>query len=171
MIDFGDFAKFLENSARTCKPRLEIGLAKVGGHTQVMAAEYIGHDMPAWAPLSQATLQGFRHPHGFWIKGKIELGYTGHVSATDPLLRTGHLRDSIEVAVEGLTMAVGSKLKIALYQEMGTYNPLTGNIPPRPFIAPAALNSLPYAGEVFGTIAVSLLAPGAKVAALAPGAK
>jgi hypothetical protein len=162
MISFEEFARHLETALVTVEPRLEVGLAAVGEHTKVMAAEYIGHELPEWKPLSEATLKGFRHPYGFWIKGKEELGYTGHDSATDPLLRTGADRDSIAVAVEGLTQVVGSPLKIFLYQEMGTHNAVTGNIPPRPSISLAALRSLPFAADVFGEIAVSLLTPGLK---------
>jgi hypothetical protein len=51
---------------------------------------------------------------------------------------------------------------VFLYQEMGTHNPLTGDIPPRPTISLAALRSLPYAVEVFGKIAVAMLTPGMK---------
>lgn len=160
MISFKEFAEHLERSIAQCKPQIEVGLAKVGEHTKTVAAEMFGHEMSFWEPLSQATLEGFHHPYGFYIKGKIELGYTGHVSATDPLLRTGATEHSIEVAVEGLTMAVGSPSKIFLYQEMGTHNPLTGNIPPRPVLGPAALASLPYSAEVFGELGVKLLTPG-----------
>ena len=160
MISFKEFAEHLERAIEQCGPQIEIGLAKVGEHTRTMAAEYFGREMSFWEPLSQATLKGFRHPYGFWIKGKEELGYSGHISATDPLLRTGATERSLAVAVEGLTMAVGSPSKIMLYQEMGTHNSLTGNIPPRPVLGPAAMGSLPYAGEVFGEIAVALLTPG-----------
>lgn len=159
MMTFGEFATFLDNSARTCRPRLEGGLAALGAHMRPVARDYIGHELQGWAPLSQATLKGFRHPYGFWIKGKEELGYTGHVSATDPLLRTGKMRDSIEVEVAGLSMALGSPSKVALFQEMGTHNPLTGDIPPRPFLARAMQAGLPQARAVFGGIAASLLNP------------
>jgi hypothetical protein len=160
MISLAEFARHLERAIATCEPMLDVGLAKVGEHTKAVAAEEFGHEMPMWEPLSQATVQGFRHPYGFWIKGKEELGYTGHISATDPLLRTGATERSIEVAVEGLTQAVGSPSKIMLWQELGTHNSLTGDIPPRPAIAIAAIASLPYAADVFGEIAVRLLTPG-----------
>lgn len=163
MISLKEFAQHLERAIATCEPMLEVGLAKLGEHTKTVAAEEFGHQLPMWEPLSEATLHGFRHPYGFWIKGKEELGYTGHVSATDPLLRSGKTRDSIEVEVEGLTQAVGSASKIMLYQEMGTHNSLTGNIPPRPVLGPAAIGSLPFAYEVFGEIAVALLTPGFRI--------
>jgi len=146
MISLEQFGKALERAAAEVKPRLEIGLAKVGGLTQTLAAEYIGHELPQWPRLAERT-----------IEEKTRLGYVGHVSPTDPLLRTAANRDSISVAVEGLTQTVGSPRKEFLWQEMGTRK-----IPPRPAIAPAALASLPYAQDVFGEIAVSLLAPGSK---------
>jgi hypothetical protein len=158
MISFKEFADHLGRAAAQCKPQLGVALAKVGEHTRTVAVEEFGHEL--FEPLSSNTLYGFRHPYGFWIKGKVELGYTGHVSATDPLLRTGATARSIEVAVEGLTQAVGSASKIMLYQEMGTHNSLTGNIPPRPVIAKAAIGSLPFAKDVLGELAVNLLVPG-----------
>jgi hypothetical protein len=160
MISLKEFAEHLERAIATCEPMLEIGLAELGEHTKTVAAEEFGHEMPMWEPLSQATLHGFRHPYGFWIKGKEELGYTGHISATDPLVRTGATERSLDVAVVGLTMAVGSPSKIMLWQEMGTHNSVTGNIPPRPVLAPAMIGAFPFAEEVFGEIAVALLTPG-----------
>jgi hypothetical protein len=144
MISFADFAKHLQTSIKECHPRLEVGLAKVGELTQTMAVEYIGHEMPQWPALADRT-----------IAEKTRLGYVGHLSPTDPLLRTGEMRDSIHVVVERLTQTVGSDSAVARAQELGT-----ATIPPRPFIAPAALASLPYAHDVFGKIAVSLLVPG-----------
>lgn len=153
------FAKALEQAAARVRPSLERGLAEVGARASVVAGEFIGHEMPKWQPLSSATLQGFIHPYGFRIPGKIELGYIGHLSATDPLLRTGAMRHSIKFDVDGYTMVVGSAEKVALWQEMGTVNHLTGSIPPRPFLATGMLQSLPFCEEVFGKIAVSLLKP------------
>jgi hypothetical protein len=144
MISFADFAKHLQASIRECHPRLEIGLAKVGELTQTMAVEYIGHEMPQWPALADRT-----------IAEKTKLGYVGHVSPTDPLLRTGEMRDSIHIAVERLSLTVGSNSEVARWQELGT-----SRIPPRPFIATAAMASLPYAHDVFGKIAISLLVPG-----------
>jgi phage gpG-like protein len=147
-----DLAKMLDASAKSVRPRLEADLAKIGGLTQAMAAEFIGHELPEWPPLAART-----------IAEKEELGFTGHVSATDPLLRTGEMRDSIKVEVEGLEMAVGSHSKIALWQEMGTVGSATGGpIPPRPFLGLAGLRSLEYAADVLGETAIALLTPGKK---------
>jgi phage gpG-like protein len=56
------------------------------------------------------------------------------VSATDPLLRTGELRDSISHVVDGRRAVVGSDDPVAIYQETGT-----SRIPPRPFLSTAAV--------------------------------
>jgi hypothetical protein len=141
-----DLARMLEASVRSVRQRLEGDLAKIGGLTKAMAAEFIGHELPEWQALAPST-----------IAEKEALGYTGQVSATDPLLRTGEMRDSIKVEVEGLEMAVGSHDKVAADQEIGT-----SRIPPRPFLALAAMRSIDYAAEVLGETAVALLMPGAK---------
>ena len=53
-----------------------------------------------------------------------------------PLLVTGELYASIEHEVEGNEAVIGTKLEIGEYQEFGTKN-----IPPRPFMGPAAFNN------------------------------
>lgn len=160
MMSFGQFAAHLERALVELPVAVQGGLANVGEHAKTVAVEYIGREMPDWQPLSEATMQGFRHPLGFWVKGKVELGYTGQVSATDPLLRTGKLEHSISLSVEPMQVVVGSTDKVALWQELGTHNSMVGNIPPRPFLAPAMMGAGPFAGEVFGEIAVKLLTPG-----------
>jgi hypothetical protein len=52
----------------------------------------------------------------------------------------------------GLEVAVGSKEIKALWQEMGT----SRGIPPRSFLGQAMNNSLLFAAETFGKIAVSI---------------
>lgn len=141
-----ELARMLEASARAARPALEADLAKIGELTATMAAEYIGREMPQWPPLMPST-----------VAEKQRLGYTGQVSSTDPLLRTGELRDSIRMEIEGLEMAVGSHDKVAASQELGT-----ARIPPRPFLALAGLNALEFAAEKLGDTAVALLTPGAK---------
>jgi hypothetical protein len=141
MMSFDELAKMLESAAARATPALEVALAKIGGHTAVMAAEYIGHELAEWKPLAPST-----------VEQKTRLGYVGNISATDPLLRTGANRDSIKVEVEGLEMAVGSDRKEFLWMELGT-----SRVPPRPSIALAALRSIPYAEEVLGETAVKLL--------------
>ena len=82
MISFDQFARHLERALAQVKPRVEVGLAEIGAETKELAAEYIGHEMPQWAPLAEST-----------IAEKTRLGFTDQVSPTDPLLRKGLNRD------------------------------------------------------------------------------
>ena len=147
MMNLNELAEMLQRASVRVRPALEVDLAKIGELTATMAAEYIGHEMPQWPPLAPST-----------IEQKQKLGYVGRVSATDPLLRTGEMRDSIKVAVDGLVVVVGSTDKNALYQEIGT-----SRMPPRPFLALAASHSLEYAAERLGETATVLLTPGGKL--------
>lgn len=83
---------------------------------------------PAWANLAEAT-----------VDDRLSKGFT----PDDPLLRTGGMRESIGVTVEGNVAAIGSASEIALYQEQGT-----ATIPPRPFLGPAGFNSKESVGPV-----------------------
>jgi hypothetical protein len=143
MISLKAFAAHLEQSIMVVPFRIGSALGLVGSFTQKMAVEYIGHEIPQWPRLAAST-----------IVEKTRLGYVGHVSETDPLLRKGDNRASIQTAVEGYEMAVGSTRKEFLWQEIGTIH-----IPPRPALAVAALNALPFAEKAFGDVAVALLTP------------
>lgn len=143
MISFERYAEFLTRSAATSEVVIHASLARIGGHAKTMAAEYIGHELPQWRPLAAST-----------IAQKERLGFTGHVSATDPLLRTGGMRDSIVSEVSGHEVVVGSDDQKAVWQELGT-----SRIPPRPFLALAMSNATEYAGEVFGEAALAMLIP------------
>lgn len=61
--------------------------------------------------------------------------------ANEPLLVTGHLRDSITFMAHGNEAVVGSDDEIALYQELGTERGGQEHIPPRPFLGPAAFEA------------------------------
>jgi hypothetical protein len=143
MMSFGELAAMLKRSANRCRADLEIDLASIGALAVPAAAELIGHELPQWPPLAAST-----------IAEKERLGYTGQISATDPLLREGTLRDSIAAEVEGLELVVGSPDPIAAYQEMGT-----ARIRPRPFLGPAMLGSLDHAADRLGERGVKLTTP------------
>lgn len=147
MKGFGEFAKILERGAATCHERLALNLHAIGMHQQVVAAELIGHELPQWPPLAEST-----------VAEKQRLCYTGHISATDPLLRTGANRDSIDVSVNhaALTEVTGSKRIEFLWMEIGTAN-ANRSIPPRPSLAIAAAGSLPFAGDKLVETAVYVL--------------
>jgi len=140
MMELKEFEAMLERSLATVTPRLEIGLDKVGQLAESIAAELPGHYQPGWAPLAEST-----------IKDKQDKGFP----VPSPLKRTSEMAASYRKEVDpfSLQMVIGSPELKALWQEMGT----SRGIPPRPVCEPALKNSLPYAADVFGEIAVSLL--------------
>lgn len=139
-MTFEEFEAHLAKAVATVVPRLEIGLDKVGQLAESIAAELPGHYQPGWAPLAESTLED-----------KREKGFP----VPSPLKRTGAMAESYkkDIDLATLTLVIGSESPVALYQEMGT----SRGIPPRPVCEPALKNSLPYAADVFGMIAVSLL--------------
>jgi hypothetical protein len=140
MMSFEEFENVLARSLTTVKPRLAIGLEKVGALAESLAAHYPGEYQPGWAPLAESTL-----------KDKADKGFP----VPSPLKRTGDMAASYKKEVDPieLEMVIGSPEKIALFQEVGT----SRGIPPRPVCEPALKNSLPYAADVFGEIAASIL--------------
>jgi phage gpG-like protein len=139
MMTLGEFEAILSANINTAEPRILIALDKVGELAETLAAAYIGHEQPSWAPLAAST-----------IADKKKKGY----AVPAPLLREGDMRDSIhKELLPGLNaVVVGSKEKKALWQEMGT----SRGIPPRPFLALGMRNAMPYAAELLGKIAVSM---------------
>lgn len=139
MISLNEFEAQLARAITGVVPAIEIGLDKVGTLAVTLAHEYPGHYQPGWAPLAESTL-----------KDKADKGFP----VPSPLLRTGAMAESYkkELELADLEVVVGSESKVALWQEMGT-----SRIPPRPVLSLAMANALPYAGDVFGEIAVGLL--------------
>lgn len=155
MITLAQAAAHFLGAAARCEEEL-VGV--VTTVTEVAAANargFVGHEQDDWAPLSSATVEGFRHELGFWVMGKRELGYGGY---ENPLERTGSLRDSIETEVDGLVGIVGSNQKAALYQEMGTAF-ARYPIPPRPFLAKGMMHAVEMTEELIGEVVLSLLIP------------
>jgi hypothetical protein len=150
MMTIDQFEEKLAMSMATVKPRLEVGLVKVGEMAKKIAVSYIGTGegieagMPyslGWAPLADST-----------IASKSAAGF----AVPYPLLRTGELRDSIDFAVNPFAfemfVVVGSTDPVAVWHTHGT-----SRMPPRPFLAPAMLHTLPFAEEIFGKIAIKIL--------------
>jgi hypothetical protein len=139
MMDLKAFETMLEQGLETVVPRLEIGLEKVGQLAESIAAELPGHYQPGWAPLAESTL-----------KDKAAKGFP----VPSPLKRTGKMAGSYkkEVLLSELALVIGSEDKVALFQEMGT-----SRIPPRPVLHLALQRSLPFAADVFGEVAMSLM--------------
>ena len=142
-----EWLTFMQGADRRLAEELAVGVRTFGLEVAATARGLIGHELPIWPPLADST-----------IAEKTRLGYTGRLSATDPLLRTGGMRDSIDSVSEGLTTVVGSADPKALWQEMGTHK-ASGAIPPRPFLATAMVQSLPRAAEILGNAAVRALSP------------
>jgi hypothetical protein len=136
----GALADALERAAITALDAARSGLLEGAELVKTAAQECIGQyqpakgDVPEWAPLSPAT-QDDRVAQGF--------------SADDPLLRTGALRDSIEVKpVEPDAVLVGvfdpEVEVIAKAMEFGYHNVRANRIvPPRSFIRGTAFEKSP----------------------------
>ena len=92
-----------------------------GGAEQ--AKYLIGRENLWWAPLARGT-----------VREKKRLGYTGRISATDPLFRTGQMRESIEPVSRGLSGAILSDDDVMLFQDQGTKT-----VPARHTLLPALL--------------------------------
>ncbi len=155
MITLQEAAEFFLASAARCPEVMSGVVAGVVEAGAERAKGLIGNEHDGWAPLSGATVYGFRHPRAGWIPGKEELGYGGFES---PLLRTGQMRDSIEFSVASLIGEVGSNDKRALWQELGTVAEYS--IPPRPFISRGLLEAAEAVfPELMGPAVLSLLVP------------
>ena len=84
-------------------------------HAQAM----IGAEDEKWAPLAAAT-----------VAEKERYGWTGRVSATDPLLRTGEYRLSFSFRVDERGLLWGTDDPIGPYMEWGTIK-----MPARPVVS------------------------------------
>ncbi len=91
--------------------------------------------LPAWADLAEFT--------------KAARARAGH-APDEPLLVTGHLRDSIHYRTEIGKAVIGSDSDIAVYQELGTPN-AEHPIPPRPFLGGAAFRHSANIAESLAT--------------------
>jgi len=137
-----EFSKVVADMAS--RVPLEIGnVAELTGlSAKAKARSLIGQERPEWLALADVT-----------VEEKTRLGYVGRVSATDPLLRTGEMRDSIEFELledlgTGVSAVIYSNDEKAVVQELGG-----GYIPPRPFLATAMRQELPLLSERFSLAA------------------
>lgn len=158
MFTFEQVAQYYRASAARCEAEMATVVLTVVERGAVLARSFIGQEQEGWAPLSSATVDGFRHHLGFWVMGKADLGYGG---AESPLMREGDLQRSISAEADGLVGIVGSDSKIGLYQELGTPNadyPIPSS-PPRSFLAKGLMEAETGVEELVGLAAVSLLLP------------
>ena len=102
---------------------------KIGREDNAQAGPFI-----AWAQLADST-----------VAEKWRLGFFGQVSETDPLLRSGAVRDSIEHKVDGAEGHIGSDDQIMEYQELGTVH-----IPPRSDLGAALVEETDKVLEIIG---------------------
>ena len=137
MMTSEQFEAALAAQIKAVKPRLEIGLDKVGELASTMAVHYLGTYQEGWASLKPETI-------------------ASKATGDSPLRETGHMRDTISHHVNPLSpvmeVVVGSTDKKAVWQEKGT-----SRIPPRPFLSLAMKHALPFAGQTFGEIAMKIL--------------
>lgn len=153
MIELSELVAWLRASADQMPLRLRAEHEHNAHTVAAEAAEYIGHEIPEWRPLAAST-----------VKEKTDLGFVGRYSATDPLLRTGEMRDSIEGRADHDGFVVGSTSKKALWQEMGT----SRGIPPRPFLALALMRNTEHLADRYGRLAAMALIPPGTNARLPP---
>lgn len=114
----GAFVRFLETRPAAVAEGRKRGMEAAAQLFERTAKDMIGEEITEWAPLAAST-----------VAEKQRLGFTGRISPTDPLYRTGELRASIKGSVAGNRVVVASDDPIAAAQEFGT-----SRIPPRPFI-------------------------------------
>ncbi len=134
LISFAAELKAIDHDLEALGPHIVERACQI---IQKKARATIGHEHDAWPDLAEST-----------IRDKAAKGY----KTPAPLLRSGEMRDSIEYVVDGLQGSVGSNLEIAVYQELGT-----SRIPPRSFLASAAISSEDKIHRMVGASAVAAL--------------
>lgn len=102
----------------------------------------IGTERDEWPALAEST-----------VAQKQARGQTGRVSATDPLLATGAMRDTIDATVDQTGVTLGSTSPLAPFHEFGT-----GRIPARPFIGPTMFRHGHAAAETIAHHVVAAVA-------------
>jgi HK97 gp10 family phage protein len=116
LLGFVAKLKAIEHDMDALGPAIVIAACKA---VAAEAKRVLGEGYPEWPALQPETIA--RKMHG-----------------NTPLLETGEMRASIEWTAHGLHGEVGSNSDIAVYQEFGT-----SRIPPRPFLAGAAMRMEP----------------------------
>lgn len=139
---FPELLMFLRTAEMSAQAVQQAGMKAAGKFLVEEARAEIGTEDQAWPPLAPST-----------VAEKDRLGYTGRVSATDPLLRTGELRDSIESAVDDRGVVLGSTDPVMVFHELGTER-----MPPRPVLATTMLRHGDYATEIVAGHVVAAVA-------------
>jgi hypothetical protein len=135
------FAAFLANASGRTLHNMRDKLEEAARLVEKDAKGQIGHYQPAVSIFAEWNILADRT-----IQDKIRLGYA---PPDNPLLREGHLRDSIEhqvsVGPNRGEAAVYSNSTIAVYQELGT-----ADIPSRPFLGPALAKNTDRVVDLLG---------------------
>ena len=97
-----------------------IGVREGAEIIKTEAQAWIGHQHDKWSPLADKT--------------ELEKEKEGD-EVPDPLLRTGKLRDSIQVKALGLEAIIGTDDELGPIHEFGTEH-----VPPRPFLSSALMS-------------------------------
>jgi hypothetical protein len=142
-LSLGELAEALETHSAAAVVATRTALKEGAEIVKVKAQDAIGHyqeakgDVPAWAPLSDATKAD-----------RVAEGFT----EDDPLLRTGELRDSIEVRpVDDDAVLVGvfdpAMETVAAAMEYGYHNVRANKfVAPRSFIRGTAFEQSEVVG-------------------------
>jgi hypothetical protein len=146
----GAFAAFLQGVLSHQEHAIHEGLEKGGKIIADEAKAEVGHYQDAAGPFKAwAQLKDSTQLH------RLKAGHTPN----DPLLIDGkHIRDTIEVIVQGHEASVGSKDKVALYQETGTTKGGREIVPPRSFLGGAAVRKQDEAINAMVQPEINLLA-------------
>lgn len=137
--------------------QLSISIEKVESDALEKCAKLIERDAKAQIGFYQAAAGPFPAWEQLADSTEAEKARKGY-EPDAPLLREGDLRDSIEHEVQGKDAVIGSKSDIAEYQEFGT-----ANIPPRPFIGPAAFHNKENIQKILGGAVVEGITGGQKI--------
>ena len=154
MAEFGIYLGVVVLEERAAEQE---SLKKVGKIVEERAKEKIGHYQgasgyfAAWPELSEFT-KADRASRGF--------------SEDDPLWRWGFMRDSIGHSVGNGEVSIGSPMKEALWQELGTAD-AAHPIPARSFLGGALFDKVDEVVDAIGEGAVSVLVGGASFVRLA----
>ena len=147
MLTPAELALFLTASASRTRHQLVEVTTHLMKEGETDAKAMIGREDNGWPLLAPPT-----------IAQKERLGYVGRISATDPLFRTGDMRETIKGEAQatgaGAEGVIGSSSGIAAFHENGT-----SRMPPRPVFMPTMIKTAPKGEKEFGLMAVSQLLP------------
>lgn len=144
---FGDMARIFERAASDMPAIDEAILEMLGVEIRDRARSYLGvpqnhghGGFPPWAPLAPSTL-----------------AKKGQEAPGTPLFDTGALADSLEHRViSPITVAVGTSIESERGAPYGKYlEEGTADMPPRPFLHPAAIEVVEEKLEEIGAAIVT----------------